>query len=123
MNNQIASPIHSAVDQLNERLEPEQQITADDGTVLLGSGAVLDSLGLVNFLVILEDLVEQELGTPVNVLGPDTAEYLPTERNAPCLEFWRGESGFSTDDNRVFKRDLAREYAYPAQVKADHPPR
>jgi len=43
------------------------------------------------------------------------AEFRPTARNAPCLEFLRG-SGFRADGERSFVWDLAEPYPRPAWV-------
>jgi len=44
------------------------------------------------------------------------AEYLPTEKNRPCLEFWR-HSGFESDESvKTFRWDCSREYPVPAPV-------
>jgi FkbH-like protein len=45
------------------------------------------------------------------------AEYVPTARNAPCLEFWRTRSGFAArSDERTFSWDLAAAYPLPSAV-------
>jgi predicted enzyme involved in methoxymalonyl-ACP biosynthesis len=44
------------------------------------------------------------------------AEYLPTLKNAPCLEFWT-RSGFERIGNgQLFVRELARDYPQPECV-------
>jgi FkbH-like protein len=45
------------------------------------------------------------------------AEYVPTPKNMPCLEFWR-KSGFEADDGiNIFTWDLKREYRIPDDVE------
>jgi FkbH-like protein len=45
------------------------------------------------------------------------AEYLPTDRNAPCLEFWRARSGFAAEEGgRAFVWNLAAAYPLPPAV-------
>ncbi len=46
------------------------------------------------------------------------ARAVPTERNHPCLEFWRQQSGFAEVEPNVFVWDAGREYAKPAAVNA-----
>jgi FkbH-like protein len=45
------------------------------------------------------------------------AEYARTEKNKPCLEFWR-RSGFVTPDNATFAWDAGRPYAVPSYIVA-----
>jgi FkbH-like protein len=45
------------------------------------------------------------------------AEYRPTEKNSPCLEFWQ-ESGFETDGSEhVFRWSLDKKYAVPVHIE------
>jgi FkbH-like protein len=44
------------------------------------------------------------------------ATYVPTERNRPCLDFWR-RSGFASADGARFTWDLGTEYPLPAAVQ------
>ncbi len=45
------------------------------------------------------------------------AEYIPTPKNKPCLDFWKN-SGFQLDDNSSsFTWDLKKEYEMPYQVE------
>ena len=45
-----------------------------------------------------------------------TAEYLPREKNGPCLEFWQ-ESGFETDGSEhVFRWTLDETYPVPDHI-------
>lgn len=46
--------LHEALRQTNELLPKEKRLKAADDTVLFGDGAALDSLGLVNLLVAVE---------------------------------------------------------------------
>lgn len=43
------------------------------------------------------------------------AEYLATPKNKPCLSFWK-QSGFSSEDDRLFTWDLAQSYALPEAI-------
>ena len=45
------------------------------------------------------------------------AEYIPSQKNKPCLEFWQ-RSGFHSDkDGHSFIWDLQKEYDLPHQIK------
>ena len=56
----IENIIINAVKEINERLPKEQQISKTSKTVLFGKSGQLDSLGLVNLLVIIEQNIENE---------------------------------------------------------------
>ena len=45
------------MDRVNEVLLDENALSKDAGTVLLGEGAQLDSMGFVNFVVALEEIL------------------------------------------------------------------
>lgn len=46
-----------------------------------------------------------------------TAEYIPTPKNKPCLDFWK-QSGFQLNENgRSFTWDLMNEYLLPNQIE------
>jgi predicted enzyme involved in methoxymalonyl-ACP biosynthesis len=47
------------------------------------------------------------------------ARLLPTERNRPCLEFWRKSSCFTEDEENVFAWDAARPYPKPEFIALD----
>lgn len=54
--------VFAAVAEINEQLPPERPLEAVEEMVLFGEGGVLDSLGLVNFIVATEQQVEERLG-------------------------------------------------------------
>ncbi len=45
------------------------------------------------------------------------AQYLPTERNQPCLEFWRSSGFESRESELTFSWPLDRPYAAPKSVE------
>lgn len=67
-DNEILDCIYEAIRELNGQLPPEERLTTAPETVLQGEGAALDSLALINFLVLLEDGVEARLGRRVVLL-------------------------------------------------------
>jgi acyl carrier protein len=50
--------IFDAIDEINEQLPEEQQLTKSVDMVLFGESGSLDSLGLVNFIVTIEQALE-----------------------------------------------------------------
>jgi hypothetical protein len=57
--------IYKAIDAINEELS--LSIVKDPETRLFGSKGTLDSIGLVNFITIIEELVEKETGKYITV--------------------------------------------------------
>ncbi|MCC6146992.1 MAG: hypothetical protein IT308_05440 [Anaerolineaceae bacterium] len=56
-----------AVEELNLQLEDENQIAATPDTILFGKGGRIDSLGLVNLIVILEGLIADEFDQQISL--------------------------------------------------------
>jgi acyl carrier protein len=54
---QIQKSIFQAMDRVNEVLLDENTLRKDAATILLGEGAQLDSMGFVNFVVALEEIL------------------------------------------------------------------
>ena len=57
----IEQTIYLAINEVNQTLEKEQQLTKTIETELFGNNGKLDSLGLVNFIVTLEQYIASEL--------------------------------------------------------------
>lgn len=81
--NQIEQIVFQAIDRVNELLLEEKAVAKDAGTVLLGQGAVLDSMGFVNFIVALEELLATGSGLSLNLVG---------ELNAPNSDLPKPET-------------------------------
>ena len=64
--------VYATADEINQTLPSSKQVGKTPETQLFGHGSVLDSLGLVNFIVALEQRLTVELGTSV-VLADDRA--------------------------------------------------
>lgn len=56
-----------AVEELNLQLDEGQQLEISPDTQLFGRGSKLDSLGLVNLIVLVEEKVADEFGTAVTI--------------------------------------------------------
>jgi len=59
---QVTALVYRAVDEINGELTPEQQLTKNPATVLFGTEATIDSMGLVSFIVAVEEQLSEELG-------------------------------------------------------------
>jgi acyl carrier protein len=67
----IRETIFSVFDELNEQLPAGQQLAKTETMVLVGSDGVLDSLGLVNLIALLEQRVERDFHTSINLVDDD----------------------------------------------------
>ncbi len=68
----IQSLLWSAVDELNLQLRRDQRLAKSTEERLTGEGGRLDSLGLINLLVLTEQRIESEFGCQV-MLADDQA--------------------------------------------------
>ena len=64
---EVVEAVFRALDEVNQMRPQDNKITKSLDTVLLGSSGVLDSLGLVNFIVEAEQQVEDKFGVAVNL--------------------------------------------------------
>lgn len=63
--------IYRTIDIVNHQLPPDRRLARAAETVIVGAGGVLDSLGIVNFVVALEEHVGDALGRSVQLLDAD----------------------------------------------------
>ncbi len=75
----IMQIVFKAVDEINMQLSEDQKIKKDSETVLFGKGGILDSLGLVNFISMVEQKINTELGVCIT-LADDRAI---SQKNSP----------------------------------------
>lgn len=76
---QIQRIVLEALSEINLQTPGNKQFTPSEQTVLFGIGGVLDSLGLVNLIVAVEQRVEDELGSTI-VLADEKAM---AQKNSP----------------------------------------
>ena len=67
-HDQIRAIIFDVLDELNEQLPADRQLPKHDSTPLTGPDGQLDSLGLVNLIALLEEKVEQNFRTSLNLI-------------------------------------------------------
>ena len=71
LEERVRRTVFDVLDELNEQLPPPQQLAKADATVLIGEEGGLDSLGLVNLMSLLEQRIETEFQTSMNLIeGP-----------------------------------------------------
>ena len=63
----ILETIYNSINELSEQLPQEQQLAQSTKTVLIGKDGRLDSLGLVNLLVIIEQNIEDEFDVSITM--------------------------------------------------------
>jgi acyl carrier protein len=73
----ILEALYRAVDAIAPELPRGRKLAKSPDTVLLGDASPLDSLGLVNLIVAVEQSVEEEFGTPLSLL--DEAQLSPED--------------------------------------------
>jgi len=69
--NQVLEQIYAALDVVNSQLPPSRRLSRTPETVIVGAGGALDSLGLVNFVLAVEEKVGDAIGRPVALLDPE----------------------------------------------------
>jgi len=72
----VLEVLFDAVDSVNELLDEDKQIAKSFDTVLIGDDSQLDSLGLINFILAVEEKVADEFNEIV-VLADETLFDLP----------------------------------------------
>ena len=75
----IINLIFNTIDEINSQLSKEQQLRKSTKTVLFGKNGNLDSLGLVNFLVITEQNIEDEFDVSIALAD----ERAMSQKNSP----------------------------------------
>lgn len=63
----IRDVVYEALADINRQLPAAQRFAPEEATVLCGAGAGLDSLGLVNLIVGVEERLRRTLGCEVNL--------------------------------------------------------
>lgn len=75
----VTEALFSVVDSLNRRLAKDQRLAKSPETVLTGENSRLDSLGLVNFIVATEQMIEDQFQTTITL----TDESVMSSINGP----------------------------------------
>ena len=65
---ELIDTVFRVIDEFNKLSPPESQLSKDLSTVLLGERGVLDSLGIINLIVAIEEGIFTDLGHQVVVL-------------------------------------------------------
>ena len=68
---EIEALIFEVIDDVNGQLPPEDKLEKSPTTVIVGDEGRLDSLGVINFLVSLEEKVMATTGKPIALMSDD----------------------------------------------------
>lgn len=80
--------VYETIDIVNQQLPASRRLGKSPGTVIIGPGGALDSLGIVTFVVTLEDKVGEAVGASVQLLDRDLlGEGSPLQTVAALTEF------------------------------------
>ena len=60
--------VYESIDVVNRQLPAARRLQKSPDTVIVGPGGSLDSLGIVNFVVTVEEKVGDALGAPIELL-------------------------------------------------------
>jgi len=66
-HDEVVKAIFGAIDQLNQQLPEEQHLEPVEDAVLFGEGGKLDSLGLINLIVAVEEKIENDFRATVTL--------------------------------------------------------
>ena len=75
----ILQTIYNAVDEINEQFPKGKHLNKSPDTVLFGRSGQLDSLGLVSFIVAVEQNIQNDFGTDVTLAD----ERALSQQNSP----------------------------------------
>ena len=67
----VLTVIRQCLKEINQQLPEELQVSDSPETVLVGNGGILDSLSLINLLVLLEDRAELDLGVSLSLVDEE----------------------------------------------------
>jgi hypothetical protein len=70
----IADLLTQVITGMNDMLPADEQLPAGPDVVLMGEGGVLDSLGIANFLVALEEAMEERFGRALSLSDNDLTD-------------------------------------------------
>jgi hypothetical protein len=64
---EIQKLIYDSIDELNIDLDLSDKIEKKEDTVIFGIDSALDSIGLINFITIIEQKIEEEIGKFITI--------------------------------------------------------
>jgi hypothetical protein len=96
----VEEALLAAVADVNEQLPKERRLAASPDAILCGDGSVLDSLGLLNFMLAAEQRLE-DAGFAVNLTAlPNAADPSGPLRSIATLARYVNSSGVRSNEVR-----------------------
>jgi acyl carrier protein len=72
MSDEVLNIIYSTIDELNEHRTSGNSIKKNENTILLGKSSALDSLSLINFIVSVEQKIEEKFDKEISITDENT---------------------------------------------------
>ena len=96
MNDRIKLVIMNSIEEINRQLENEHQLEKYTNTVLFGEDGKLDSLGLINLVVAVEQNIEDEFDVTITLaderaMSQETSPFRTVETLTDYIEMLLGE--------------------------------
>jgi len=63
----VLNCIYKAIDEMNEELEEGSKLEKSENAEIFGANSMLDSMGLVNLITIIEQIIEEETGNFISI--------------------------------------------------------
>tara|TARA_B100000989_G_C19518918_1_gene463109 strand:- start:1783 stop:2082 length:300 start_codon:yes stop_codon:yes gene_type:complete len=81
MRDVIQNIINESIDEINDFLPQDSQITKDDDQLLYGTNGVLDSMGIINFCLLVEEKFAEVFSKEISLIDDSafSEEMLPIE--------------------------------------------
>ena len=67
MEKRILQSIYTSIDEINEQLDPADQLSKSEETIIFGSESKLDSLGLINLITSIEINIEDDFDVTITL--------------------------------------------------------
>ena len=85
----VTETIYKAVDEVNKTLPKDRQLEKNHATVLFGPSGILDSLGLVTFIVTVEQQLEADFGATITLTTADlmSADTSPLQTVGTLIDY------------------------------------
>jgi len=81
----VETAIFNAIETVNQQLPKDRQLAKSNDTILIGENSPLDSVGVVNLIVAVEDNIQTAFGTSITLIedagSPDAQKPLRTIGN------------------------------------------
>ncbi len=75
----VTELILEAIDDYNDQVSEQKKITKSSDIELFSTGGLLDSLGLVNFIICIEEKIEEHIGESITIAD----EKATSQENSP----------------------------------------